>query len=94
MVYMCAFGFHLEVHICDPSSLSLIYVFKEHTSCIYISYIFLGFLSDVLTQTTCNKTTEEPNKRKKIHRLSLQRDEQTGASQLTAYSEWMVMKAH
>lgn len=46
----CGFVFDLGIHICHPSSLNLIYIFKAHASSIYITLIFWGFLSDALIQ--------------------------------------------
>lgn len=50
MAQTCGFVFNSGIHICHPSSLNLIYIFKARASSIYIELIFWGFLSDDLIQ--------------------------------------------
>lgn len=43
LVQTCGFVFNLGIHICHPSSLSLIYILEAQAPSIYITLIFWGF---------------------------------------------------
>lgn len=50
MVQTCGFVFNLGIHICHPSSLSLIYIFEAQAP-LHLHYTYiLSLLSDALIQ--------------------------------------------